>query len=309
MPKLNNPRLVAVWPGMGHVALNAGIYLLSRLKMTQFAEFDATSLFDAENVEVKQGLIQPMKRPRNRLFLWNDPTQRNDLLVFLGESQPPLGKYQFCQEMIRYAKSVGVQRVETFAAMATAMHPSHPSRVFAVATDGERLKEIQQLELVLLEDGQIGGLNGILLGVAAEAGLTGTCLLGEMPHIFTQLPFPKASLAILEVYLAMTGIELDLSELAEQAASIDEQLGDLLEKIQSQMRSSSGDEDDEDEPEEEPEEEKGPTAEEKARIESLFAQAASDRSKAFELKKELDRLKLFKEYENRFLDLFRAPEA
>jgi len=43
------------------------------------------------------------------------------------------------------------------------------------------------------------------------------------------------------------------------------------------------------------------------RIEKLFDQAAKDRSKAFELKQELDRLGVFKEYEDRFLDLFKKP--
>jgi hypothetical protein len=37
----------------------------------------------------------------------------------------------------------------------------------------------------------------------------------------------------------------------------------------------------------------------------MFALAEKDRSKAFELKKELDRLGIFKKYEDRFLDLFR----
>ncbi len=41
------------------------------------------------------------------------------------------------------------------------------------------------------------------------------------------------------------------------------------------------------------------------RIEGLFDQAEKDRSKAFELKQELDRLGVFKEYEDRFLDLFK----
>ena len=36
--------------------------------------------------------------------------------------------------------------------------------------------------------------------------------------------------------------------------------------------------------------------------------ATKDRSKAFELKQELDRLGLFKEYEDRFLDLFKKTE-
>ena len=45
------------------------------------------------------------------------------------------------------------------------------------------------------------------------------------------------------------------------------------------------------------------------RIENLFAAAAKDRSQAFELKQELDRLGVFKDYEDRFLDLFQKPES
>ena len=76
--------------------------------------------------------------------------------------------------------------------MATEMDHEAESRVFAAATDVETLNEFKQLELQILEDGNIGGLNGILLGVAAESGLRGGCLLGEMPHIFAQLPVPES---------------------------------------------------------------------------------------------------------------------
>jgi hypothetical protein len=31
--KLNQPWLVAVWPGMGHVAISAGYYLMAKLGM------------------------------------------------------------------------------------------------------------------------------------------------------------------------------------------------------------------------------------------------------------------------------------
>jgi hypothetical protein len=44
------------------------------------------------------------------------------------------------------------------------------------------------------------------------------------------------------------------------------------------------------------------------RIEELFTQAATDRSKAYELKQELDRLGVFKDYEDRFLDLFKQAD-
>jgi proteasome assembly chaperone (PAC2) family protein len=299
--KLNRPWLVAVWPGMGHVALNAGYYLLSQLGMDVAAELDAGELFDIDHVEVKAGMIQPARRPRNRFFVWVDPEHEHDLLVFLGEAQPPIGKFPFCRQLVSYAKQVGVERVLTFAAMATRMRPDDRSRVFGAATDDDILESLKNLDLELVNEGQIGGLNGVLLGAAAEVGLPGACLLGEMPHVFTQLPFPKASQAVLEVFCTMSGIEIDFTELTEQAANIERQLGQLLALAEGNEEVV----DEEELPMPESVVEGGLTADDERRIEGLFEQALKQRSKAFELKQELDRLGAFKVYEDRFLDLFK----
>jgi proteasome assembly chaperone (PAC2) family protein len=109
--KLIHPGLVAVWPGMGNVALNAGVYLLSKLDMNVIAELEARDLFDVDNVEVKAGIVQPGRRPRNRFFLWRDPLRKHDLVVFVGEAQPPVGKYRFCRQIISYAREIGVERI------------------------------------------------------------------------------------------------------------------------------------------------------------------------------------------------------
>jgi hypothetical protein len=304
---LNHPWLVAVWPGMGHVALNAGYYLLAKLGMHVIAEFEIADLFDVDHVEVNEGLIQPVGHPRNRFFLWTDPNQKHDIVVFLGEAQPPIGKFPFCHKLIEYSRELGIERVFTFAAMATQMHPEHPSRVFGAATDGQSLEELKRLELELLADGHIGGLNGVLLGAAAESGLRGTCLLGEMPHIFSQLPFPKASQAILEVFITVAGIELDFTELKEQVRMMEQQLGELLAQVEKTYGSQFGAEEEEGYRSEPVEEQKLKPADAQ-RIEDLFLQAQKDRSKAFELKQELDRLGIFKDHEDRFLDLFKKAD-
>jgi proteasome assembly chaperone (PAC2) family protein len=301
--QLNHPWLVAVWPGMGNVALNAGVYLLAKLGMEVMAEYQVGDLFDVDFVEVKAGAIQRARRPRNRFFVWKDPAEKHDLIVFLGEAQPPIGKYAFCRQIIAFAREKGVERVITFAAMATQMRPEHRARVFGAATDAQGLDELKRLELEILQDGRIGGLNGVLPAAAAEGGLRGICLLGEMPHIFNQLPFPKASLAILEVFMTMTRIEIDLAELAQQARVMEQQLGQLLTRVEQAYEQREA-EDEESYTTEAAEEEPVGEAEQR-RIEALFEQAAKDRSKAFELKQELDRLGVFKDYEDRFLDLFK----
>jgi proteasome assembly chaperone (PAC2) family protein len=306
--KLNKPWLVAVWPGMGHVAISAGYYMVTKLEMHILAELSAHELFDVEHVEVKGGLIRTGRLPRSRFFVWRDPLGNHDIVVFIGEAQPPKGRYAFCHRLIEFARQLGVERVYTFAAMATPMHPEHAARVFVAATDEESLAELKRMELEVLEDGQIGGLNGVLLGVAAESQLRGACLLGEMPHIFAQLPFPKASLAVLEAFSSIADIAIDLTELSEQAKEGEQKLSELLEKVEEaigQQQSAGEEESAEFEPS--TEEGEGLAPEDRDRIEQLFRQSRKDRSKAYELKRELDRLELYKEYEDRFLDLFQKP--
>lgn len=304
--KLKNPWLVAVWPGMGNVAVTAGYYLMAKLGMHLLAEFPARELFDVDHVQVKNGLIQPGRLPQSRLFVWNDPRGDHDLVVFIGEAQPPMGRYVFCHRLVELAKALGVERVYTFAAMATQMHPSSPSRVFAAATDNEFLDELKHHQLATIEDGHIGGLNGVLLGVAAENGLRGACLLGEMPHIFAQVPFPKAALAVLEAFGPMANLQIDLTEMAQQVSDMDQKLGELLVQMQQAIEQPEPTEEHASPPE--PAEDERLDPKDRKRIEQLLDQAKQDRATAYELKRELDRLGVFKEFEDRFLDLFKKRE-
>jgi len=269
-------------------------------------------------------LVSAGRLPRSRLFVWKDPQSRRDIIVFLGEAQPPGGKYAFCRRLIDYARHLGIERVFTFAAMATQMHPEAESRVFGAAIDEESLNELKQLEVEIMEEGQISGLNGVLLGVAADVGLRGSCLLGEMPALFAQLPFPKASLAVLQVFTMMAQLELDTSELAEQAQAMERKLVPLYEQVERAMEQQKasaemadpeleeedGDESGESESSpsgEASESEKALSPDDEARIERLFEKARQDRSTAYELKRELDRLGVFARYQDRFLDLFKNP--
>lgn len=102
----------------------------------------------------------------------------------------------------------------------------------------------------ILEDGQISGLNGVLLGVAGEHGIPGSALLGEMPHMFAQLPFPKASLGVLEVFARFAEIPLDTAELGEQSQEMERRLEEILAQIEQNFAGPENAGDDEDEAEE-----------------------------------------------------------
>ena len=181
---LNNPILIAAWPGMGHVALTASYYLIAKLGMEVLVEYASSELFDVDHVSVADGRIQPFRYPKNQIFVWRHPSGGNDLLVFIGEAQPPQGRYGFCRKLIDFAQREGVTKVFTFAAMASPIGLQDNSRVIAAATDQATLDQLTENEIDLLSSGSISGMNGIILGVAAERNIPGGCMLGEMPHNF-----------------------------------------------------------------------------------------------------------------------------
>jgi proteasome assembly chaperone (PAC2) family protein len=303
---LNDPWLVATWPGMGAVAISAGYYLMAKLGMHLLARFPAREFFDLERVEVKDGLIQTGRLPRSRLFLWHDPQERHDLVVFIGEAQPPTKGGAFCSKLIGHAERLGVKRVFTFAAMATQMLPEQDSRVFGAAIDRQTLADFKGLGMEVLEEGYISGLNGVLLSIAAERGMSGGCLLGEIPSVFSQFPIPKASHAVLASFTRLAGIELDFKELETQGKQVEQGLTEFLHHLQNQLATPDAARALEELPETE-EAPPGLNARDKQRLEELFEAARKDRSKAYSLKQELDRLKVFPDYEDRFLDLFKDP--
>ncbi len=311
--------LIAAWPGMGNVAVIAAGYLVQTLSMHDAGELPPGGHFDINEVTIKDGLFNKPHLPRGHFFRAPADAPGRDVLVFLAEAQPTAGVYAYAQTLLDAAAAMGVTRVITFASMASSMHPSDDPKVAGVATDLATLEELRRVEVRPMEAGQIGGLNGVLLAAAAERGMSGVCLLAEIPYFAAAVPNPKAARAALSVFSVLAGFDISLDELTHHAAAVERMLVEAYNRMQA--AGAFAEEEDESEetgaesidapsaaPDPEPESEPGPPKPDPAvrqRIERLFVEAKQDQSRAAALKQELDRHALFKEYENRFLDLFR----
>ena len=102
--QLDDPWLVAVWPGMGNVALAAGTYLVEQLEVTPLAQIPSHDHFDINHVDVSQGIAEPGRLPRNMFFAYKTPAGQRDLLIFVGEAQPNSGGYAFCNQLLDLAQ-------------------------------------------------------------------------------------------------------------------------------------------------------------------------------------------------------------
>ncbi|MFG0284301.1 MAG: PAC2 family protein [Phycisphaerales bacterium JB039] len=322
---LKDPWLVAAWPGLGNVAVGAAVYLVNSLDMTPVHELAARAQFAPQHIDIQRGVARIPRLPRSRVFQWRNPGDGRDLLVFIGEAQPQIGGWEIATELLDYAVRRGVSRVVTFAALATQLHPASDPAVRGAVTDPGLLAELRQYEVEALTEGQIGGLNGVVLAAAIQRAIPGVCLMAEIPYFAAGVPNLISSRCALEVFTALADIHIDLTELQQQGEAVRAALLELMERMRAEAE-RQGAQAEEDEPETEfggeletpaaessEEAEREPRTpdlplEARSRIERLFEQARQDRSTAFHLKEELDRLGVFEQYEDRFLDLFRRAE-
>jgi len=228
-PQLKSPCLIAAWSGMGGVALITANYLRQELQAEECGEILPYDFFSPAEVLIKDYVIQTPKFPESKFYFW-DRGERHDLLIFVGNDQPQQG-WEFAHQILDVAEEFRVRRIYTSAAFPLWMHHSREPRVWGTATNVQLVEYLKAYKVMPMGEGSIGGLNGLLLGVARQRGMEGVCLLGEMPIYATRIANPKASRAILEVLTKMLGLEIDLEELTAMAEQVEpdmEQLYGLL---------------------------------------------------------------------------------
>lgn len=308
-PRLRSAYLIAAWPGMGNVALKAATYLREKLEADEFAEIEPAGYFHPVGASIKGDVIEIPRFPKSTFYFWMNKKSLHDLIIFLGEAQPSVEKeYEFACEVLDLAGRFGLEKVYTFAAMPSIMEHRDQPKVWGVATDLLLAKGLKDHGVSLMSEGQISGMNGLLLAVAKEKGFQGICLLGELPYYTIQIENPKSSKAVLDVLCKMLEIELDTSELDYQAKRIEQEIEKFVDYFKlhglQEARKPISDEEIEKIKESLSAHTRIPDSA-KEKIQRLFREAKKDLSKARELKAELDRWDIYKDYEDKFLDLFR----
>lgn len=206
-PRLSRPSMIAVWPGMGHLAKTAGDYLRRRLNAKIFAEIRYY-----QNAVIYVNGLAELSYVRHRLYA----SPKHDLIICVGEAQPsiPEEAYRLARQIIRVAEKFNVKRIYTLAAYPNDYQDA--PGVYGIYTD-ERLRGLLlKQDIRLLEgEGAINGLNGILIGVAKNRGIEGICLMAEIKH--TNIPQHFSSKVVLDKLASLLGICVDTSYLMKRA--------------------------------------------------------------------------------------------
>jgi len=309
-PNLKSPILICAWPGMGEVASKAALHMKETLAFRELAHLEAFHYFEPSGVFIKNSVLEMPKPAGGAFYYYKNPHRTNDVILFISDAQPNLGSaITYAEEIMKFAKAQGIKFIYTFAAMTVPIDHLQDPNVWIAVTTRRLLSNFRSFNMKLLKEGQISGLNGLILGVAKSQNIDGACLLGEIPLYTIQIENPKASAAVLGIINRYLRLGLDLNPLIEKAKFVDAEINKLIGYIKGDIPTSGPlSEDDIEKIKKELSAFTKLPESARKRIENLFKLAAKDITMASDLKRELDTWSVFKDYEDRFLDLFKKKE-
>ncbi|MBU1038198.1 MAG: PAC2 family protein [Candidatus Omnitrophica bacterium] len=297
--ELKDPVMIAGWPGMGSVALGVVDYLRRKLASEKLAEIHLDPMATIDSVVVENGVADLPPGPKNTLYYVKNP----DLIILEGDLQlAGLPGIALLNKVLDMAVKFKVKTIYTGAAFPLPISHKEDPDIYGAVNKKSLSPTLLKFDIKPMEAGHISGLNGLVLGLAKKRNIDAFCLLATMPQYAISLPNPKASGAIIEALEKILNFIVSLEEMDDYIRDMDEKMSAIEDKVKDVM---TIDNKELHSPPQPPKKIPGYIME---KIEKLFQEARKDKTKAKDLKIELDRWDLYKFYEDRFLDLFKDSQ-
>ena len=228
LPHLRSPILVCAFRGWNDAAASASTALASianDLEGEQIAQIDPEDFFDFQStrptITMDAGQTRRIEWPENNVIAVPVPTADRDLILFDG-TEPNLRWRTFSETIATVADALGVEMVITLGALIAEVSHTLPVPITGLASSQELVEELE-LERSSYEGPT--GIVGVVHDLCRQNGLDSASLWAAVPHYVAAVPNPKAALALLRRLEGLTGIAVEASELEEETADYEEQIG------------------------------------------------------------------------------------
>jgi proteasome assembly chaperone (PAC2) family protein len=227
-PDLDSPVLVMVlkgWVDAGLGADGAADVLLEHLDRRVVARFDADTLLDWRArrpvMRLEDGLNAHVSWDETELS-WARDDAGNDVLLLLG-NEPDHAWLAFTRQVVDLALDLDTRLVLGFGAFPAPAPHTRPPLVAASASDDTLAAGLLRSTAEVPT-----GVQGMIERRAARAGLPALGLWAQVPHYVAAMPYPAASLALLQAANAAAGLALPLGDLEVRAAANRARLDQLI---------------------------------------------------------------------------------
>jgi proteasome assembly chaperone (PAC2) family protein len=227
-PELESPVMVMVlkgWIDAGLGADGAAEVLLEHLDRTTIARFDADQLLDWRArrpvMRLVDGINTQLAWEETELSWVRDPAG-NDVLLLLG-NEPDHAWLAFSEQVVDLAADLGTRLVLGLGAYPAPAPHTRPPLLAASASDDVLANGLLRSSVEVPS-----GVQGMIERRAAVTGIPALGLWAQVPHYVSAMPYPAASLALLEAANRIGGLALPTGELAERAQANHQRLDELI---------------------------------------------------------------------------------
>jgi proteasome assembly chaperone (PAC2) family protein len=228
LPHLRSPVMVCAFRGwndaaaaastaLGSIANSLDAGLIARVDPEEYFDFQSTR----PTISMDEGQTRRIDWPENNLFAVSVPAADRDL-VLLDGTEPNLRWRTFSETIATAADALGVEMIVTLGALIAEVSHTLPVPITGLASSTELVEELE-LERSNYEGPT--GIVGVVHDLCRQNGIDSASLWAAVPHYVAAVPNPKAALALLRRLEGLTGIAVEASELEEETADYEEQIG------------------------------------------------------------------------------------
>jgi len=228
-PTLERPVMMAAftgWNDAGDAASTALRTMIESWDATPIAEIDPEIFTDFATIRPQVRLDEKHRRSIvwPTVGVWGASLPGTDVILVLGP-EPALRWRLFGEQIVGIAERCGVTMAISMGALLADVPHSRPVPLIGTATD-ETLIERFELEASQYEGPT--GIVGVLHDAWQTAGLPTASLWAAVPGYASQVPSPKAAMALVERSCTMIGTPAPLARLASGAAEYDARVNALI---------------------------------------------------------------------------------
>ena len=215
------------WVDAGFAAAGAIGTLLSTLDTDLVADFNIDELLDLRSrrpmSRIVEGVNEELEWPSIELRAGRDARDR--LFLVLTGPEPDLRWRAFADSVIELAEDFGVTRLVGLGAFPAPAAHTRPMRLAASATTTELANQDGFINATVEVP---AGIHAALERAAADSGLEAIGLWARVPHYVSNMPYPLASVALLEALERIGGVDVPHDELAEAGTQTLDKLNELI---------------------------------------------------------------------------------
>ncbi len=234
--QLRQPALVAAftgWPDAVEASSRVVDYLCEKLDATRVGTIRSDGFYDLSSarpqVVIRGGVMRGLEYPGTTIYAWRNPQTIGQDLLLLAAVEPGLRWPIYVDAVLDLIARCEVRAVYSLGSLFDGVSHTRPPRVSMAAAQPELRRSMARLGISPVNYEGPGSIHTALLDGCRTRNVPAASFWGHVPA-YAQLSWnPRVTLALLETVLALIEMPLDVHELRNQAAQVDELLDRLVE--------------------------------------------------------------------------------